>query len=162
MRIVLASSEAVPFSKSGGLADVTTALAKALGKAGHKVWLLVPHYPQAQSRQGAGAVAVQPTGQRVQVRLGSKVATGEVLRAQLPGSHVTVLLVDRPEYFDRNGLYQEDGRDYKDNCERFVFFSRAVLETARQMDLRPDVVHANDWQTGLIPALLALEDRLGP
>ena len=63
-------------------------------------------------------------------------------------------LIDQPRYFDRDGLYGSDGKDYDDNCERFVFFNRAVLETIQALHLRPDVIHCNDWQTGLIPVYL--------
>jgi starch synthase len=80
-----------------------------------------------------------------------------VLKSRLPDASVRVVLIDQPEYFDRSGLYQDGGEDYRDNCERFVFFSRAIIEAARVLDLRPDVIHANDWQTGLLPALLAIE-----
>ena len=73
-----------------------------------------------------------------------------------------VYLVEQPEYFDRPQLYREEGIDYRDNCERFVFFSRAVLEAIRLLDLKVDVLHANDWQTGLIPAYLKIEYRQRP
>ena len=156
MRIVLASSEAVPFSKTGGLADVASALSKALACAGHDVWLVVPFYPQAA---GSSLSGIQATGRTVEVPIGMKHVSGTILHSRLPGSNVTVLLIDQPSYFDRPGLYQEDGEDHRDNCERFVFFSRAVVEAARILDLRPDVIHSHDWQTGLIPALLAIEAR---
>jgi starch synthase len=159
MRILLASSEAVPFSKTGGLADVASALAKALDRAGHQVWLIVPHYPPSVARNGVHCPPVEPTGQNMNIPVGSKLVTAKILWSELPRSNVTVLHVDQPEYFDRPQLYTEDGEDYKDNCERFVFFSRAVMETARRFVLRPDIVHTNDWQTGLVPALLAADYR---
>ena len=84
---------------------------------------------------------------------------GRLLKSQLPDSDVPVYLVEQPEYFDRPQLYREEGIDYRDNCERFVFFSRAVLEAIRLFDLKIDVLHANDWQTGLIPAYLKIEYR---
>ena len=68
-----------------------------------------------------------------------------------------VYLVEQDQYFDRDQLYGVDGKDYIDNCERFVFFSRAVLEAIRLLDLPVDVLHANDWQTGLVPAYLKIE-----
>ncbi len=158
MRIVLASSEAVPFSKTGGLADVASALPKALVQGGHDVWLIIPNYSRVQERVVRdGTVRITPTGHDVEVTVGSKTVTGRILKSQLPGSNVTVLLIDQPDYFGRAGLYVEGGSDYRDNCERFVFFSRAVMEAVRVLNLRPDVLHANDWQTGLIPALLSIE-----
>ena len=74
--------------------------------------------------------------------------------SRLPGSNVRVYLIDQPRYFDRDGLYGADGKDYEDNCERFIFFDRAVLEAIQALHLRPDVIHCNDWQTGLIPVYL--------
>ena len=162
MRIVLASSEAVPFSKTGGLADVAAALSKALARDGHDVWLLTPFYPQARQKQGAADLPFEPTDWSIEVAVGSKLVTGNILRSRLPRTNVTVLLIDQPDYFDRHSLYQKNNEDYRDNCERFVFFSRAVMETVRLLELQPDVIHANDWQTGLIPALLDIEYRYVP
>lgn len=73
-----------------------------------------------------------------------------------------MILVDQPMYFDRPGLYTDQGHDYQDNCERFVFFSRAVLEAVARLDLRPDVIHVNDWQTSLLPLLLEVDYRHQP
>jgi starch synthase len=157
MRIVLASSEAVPFSKTGGLADVASALPKALAQAGHDVWLVTPYYPQLVP---AGNVPdIRPTDIRLNISLGPKTTTGRVLESSLPRSNVRVCLIEQPDYFDRPGLYQDSRGDYRDNSERFIFFSRAVMETARQLDVRPDIFHANDWQTGLVPALLHIDYR---
>jgi starch synthase len=159
MRIVVASSEAVPFSKTGGLADVATALADALAALGHSVWLVSPFYPQVLAKNGSNGIAIEPTGIQLEVPIGPRRASGTVRRARIPGSAVTYFLIEQPGYFDRPQLYQEHGADYRDNCERFVFFSRSILALATHLRLRPDVVHANDWQTGLIPALLAVEGR---
>jgi starch synthase len=157
MRIVMASSEAVPFAKTGGLADVATALSKSLARAGHEVWLVLPHYPQSIQKQSGLDADIEPTGETLEIQVGPKRVVGKILKSSLADSDVNVLLIDQPDYFDRPGLYQENGEDFSDNCERFVFFSRAVLAAAQRLDIRPDIVHANDWQTGLIPALLKLE-----
>ncbi len=162
MRILLASSEAVPFAKTGGLADVASALSKALKDAGHEVTLILPNYPRRMARPGGLADSVFETGAAVDVPIRSDRVPGRLLETRLPDSDVRVLLVDCPEYFDREGLYGGEGRDYIDNCERFVFFSRAVLQAAVALNLRPEVIHANDWQTGLIPALLQIEERGKP
>ena len=82
--------------------------------------------------------------------------------SRLPGSDVPVYLIDQPAFFDRDDLYQVQGKDYPDNCARFVFFDRAVLAAIRRMGLRPDVIHCNDWQTGLIPAYLKTTNRQIP
>ncbi len=159
MRIVVASSEAVPFSKTGGLADVATALADAVASLGHSVWLVTPLYPQVLAKGGLNGLAIEPTGIQLDIPIGNRHVTGGVRRARLPGSAVTVFLIEQAGYFDRPGLYQEHGTDFRDNCERFTFFGRAVLSLASHLRMRPDIVHANDWQTGLIPALLAIEGR---
>ena len=159
MRVVLASSEAVPFSKTGGLADVVSALAKALDRRGHEVWLITPYYPRLNGSHEENEADIEPTGETLSIPIGSKRVSGTLLRSSLEGSGVRVLLVDQRSYYDRSSLYMENGRDYKDNCERFVFFSRAVLETVKLLDLKPDIIHANDWQTALVPALLTIECR---
>lgn len=161
LRVIIAASEAVPWSKTGGLADVSTALAKSLAHVGHEVTLIVPYHRQTPFVIENGD-AIYDTGVAISVPIGSKEVVGTVFWTSLPNSGVRVLLIDQPEYFDRASLYQDAAGDYADNCERFVFFSRAVLETARSLVLRPQVIHANDWQTGLIPALLEVEKRDTP
>ena len=162
MRIVLTSSEAVPFSKTGGLADVATALPKALAQVGHDVSLITPYYPQVLKKNGTDVPSIEPTGLSIRVAVGSKQVEGKILRSTLPGSRVTVFLIDQPIYFDRPGLYVEQDQDYRDNSERFIFFSRAVIEATRVLGLKPDIVHANDWQTGLVPSLVNIEYRGTP
>ena len=163
MRIVLASSEAVPFSKTGGLADVASALPKALAHVGHDTFLITPYYPQViQKNASANHPVIEPTGLSVHVPVGPKHVEGRILKSTLPGSRVIVYLIDQPIYFDRSGLYVEHDQDYRDNSERFIFFSRAVMEAIRVMGLSPDIVHANDWQTGLVPALFEIEYRDQP
>lgn len=162
MRIVLASSEAVPFSKTGGLADVCGALTKALSQSGHQVWLITPHYPQARLTVDGGGPEIHDPQVTITAPVAGNPVTARLLWSRLPGCDAAVLLIDEPRYFDRPGLYQHNGADYKDNCERFVFFSRAALETSRRLLLRPDIIHAHDWQTGLVPALLDVEGRRDP
>ncbi len=155
MKILFVASEAVPFAKTGGLADVSGALPIELERLGHQVTLILPGY---QGIHAAG-IPIEPTGVSFEVAIGSKTVSGSFLKSQLPASGVTVYFVDQPQYYDRPGLYQEDGEDYRDNCERFVFFLRGVLEAVRLLELDVDVIHANDWQTGLVPAYLKIEYR---
>jgi len=162
MKIVFASSEAVPFAKTGGLADVVSALAKSLDASGHETWLFLPYYSQIWKRHKATNLEIEPTGHWLEIPMLERTETCQLLWAKLPGSQVRVILIQHEEYYDREQLYNEDGRDYADNCERFVFFNRAVLEASRKLQLQPDVIHANDWQTGLIPALLKLEYQKQP
>lgn len=153
MKILLASSEVVPLAKTGGLADVCGALPLALAELGHQVAVILPEYRQTRH---AGQT-IESLGVEFTVSLGSKAVTGAFDHAWLPGGQVPVYLVRQDGYYDREELYRQDGGDYPDNCERFVFFSRAVMEAIRLLKLDVDVVHANDWQTGLVPAYLKLE-----
>ena len=162
MRIVLASSEAVPFSKTGGLADVATALPKALAQVGHDVSLITPFYRQIVENKGTNVPAIESTGLKFHVSVGSKQVEGHILKSTLPGSRTNIYLIEQPNYFNRQGLYVEQDQDYRDNSERFIFFSRAVMEATRLLNLKPDIIHANDWQTGLIPALFKIEFQGSP
>ncbi len=147
MDVVLVASEAVPFSKTGGLADVAGALPGALEKQGHRPVLFLPAYRRTlQSGLELAEVSIS-----LQIPVGAHIVEGRLLRARAPGSDVPVYLVHQPEYFDRDGLYGTGTADYDDNCERFVFFQRAVLESVQALELRPQVLHCNDWQTALIP-----------
>ncbi|HVJ84040.1 MAG TPA: glycogen synthase GlgA [Caulifigura sp.] len=158
MRIVFASSEAVPFSKTGGLADVAAGLTKALSAAGHHVTLITPHYP----RLFPPDLPRLPTKASIRVDLGGTRVTGHLLRSEFPDSKVDVVLIDQLDYFNRKSLYVQGGHDYHDNAERFLFFSRAVMEAIHRLNLAPDVIHTNDWQTGLVPGLVAHEYRRLP
>lgn len=152
MRILLATSEVAPLAKTGGLADVCGALPAALRQEGHEVTVIMPAYRQSL----ASNLDIEATEIHFDVPIGGNTVSGEVYRTQLPDG-TDVILVGHKGYFDRPELYRELGEDYKDNCERFVFFCRGVLELIRLLKLQPDVVHCNDWQTGLIPAYLKLE-----
>jgi starch synthase len=158
MKLILASSEIVPFAKTGGLADVAGALPRELEKLGHEVTVFMPAYRCAlESNQ-----SIVPTEIRFEIPLGNKVEPGRLLKSHLPESKVPVYLVEHAEFFDREGVYGEQGHDYEDNCERYTFFGRSVLESIRLLNLTPDVIHVNDWQTGLIPALLKCEFSENP
>lgn len=152
MRIMMVTSEAVPFAKTGGLADVVTGLSKALAELGHEVTIVLPcyrqHIPEALRGAEIGEVRVHFPGTSIDAK---------VLESRVSDSNVRVLLIDRPNFFDRSGIYVEKGSDYGDNAERFLFFSRAAIEIARTIFV-PDVIHSNDWQTGLVPGLV-LQDR---
>ena len=155
----MATSEAVPFAKTGGMADVCGALPVELEKLGHQPIVILPAYRQVR----ASGLPIEPTGVHFDIPIGSKIVTGSFLRSHLPESNVPVYLVEHDHYYDRAGLYQDDdGEDYRDNCERFVFFCRAVLEAIHLLDLNIDVLHANDWQTALAAAYLKVEYRAIP
>jgi starch synthase len=166
MKVLLAASEVVGFAKTGGLADVVGALPRALADRGHECAVILPLYRTAAT----GPVALTRTDATFTVPIAGRPMPGRLWQATLPGSSVPAYLVEQPEYFERDepahkrGLYQytaSDGqkRDYPDNCERFVFFSRAVLAAPAALGWWPDVLHNNDWQTGLVPVYLHEEAR---
>ncbi len=158
MHIVLATCEVTPFAKTGGLADVCAALPQALEELGHQVAIFMPGFRCAlQSGQ-----EMEELGLELAIPIANKTVRGTLLRSRLPESQVPVFLVRQDHYYDRPGLYQENGVDYQDNCERFVFFCRAVMEAVRKLGLPVDILHANDWQTGLLPAYLQIEYRQVP
>src|SRR5271170_7936959 len=101
MHVVFVASEVFPFAKTGGLADVAGALPRALENQGHRVTLFLPCYRRARS---AGPDLVD-TGLTLQIPVGARVVEGRVIESRLPGSEVRVYLIDRPGYFDREGLY---------------------------------------------------------
>ena len=153
MNIAFVSSEVVPFAKTGGLADVVEALPRELEKLGHHPVVFVPAY--RQTRQCG--LPIEETDIEVSVVVGAKVVPGRLLLSRLPNSQVPVYLIQQDDYFDRPQLYRENGHDYKDNCERFAFFCRAVMQSLSALGIPIDVIHCNDWQTGLIPAYLRIE-----
>lgn len=155
MNILIATSEAFPFAKTGGLADVCGALPVELARLGHRPIVILPAYRNVRYC----GQPIEPLGIDFIVPIGSKMVTGHMLRSCLPGANVPVFLVRQDHYYDREEIYRADGKDYIDNCERFVFFCRAVMEAVRLLDLKVDVIHANDWQTGLVPAYLKIEYR---
>ena len=153
MNILFASSEVAPFAKTGGLADVCGALPIELARLGHNVAVVMPAYRHVQE----SGQPIEPLHVKFDVPIGNKIVRGRLLKSSLPGSNVPVYFVENNDYFDRPELYRVKGEDFKDNCERFAFFSRAVLESIRLLKIGVDVVHCHDWQTGLIPALLNIE-----
>ncbi|PKN54875.1 MAG: glycogen synthase GlgA [Deltaproteobacteria bacterium HGW-Deltaproteobacteria-14] len=151
MRVLMVAAEAVPFAKTGGLADVTGVLPRFLTEQGHDVRVVMPRY-YGVSRDDLVALP-QPLGVPMG-RLGTQWAG--VLEGRLPRTDVPVYFIDHERYFGRASLYTDpvDGHGYADNGERFVFLSRAAIELTRALDWRPDVFHVNDWHTAAIPVLL--------
>lgn len=156
VRILFASSEAVPFATTGGLGDVCGSLPFALADLGHDVRVIIPAY---RGVWFAGR-EINSLGLEFIVSVGSKTVSGRLLESR--ADNVTFYFVQQDYYYDREALYNVHGQDYADNCERFVFFDRAVLEAIRLLDFVPDVLHAHDWQTGLIPAYLKIEYGQSP
>jgi starch synthase len=147
MRILFASPEAVPFAKTGGLADVSGALPRALAQMGHDVNLILPKYRVMNEKR----FPLTPTGMVLKVPISKKIVNAEVYTVE-SGAPLRVLLIRQDPYYDRDQLYGPPSGDFEDNAERFTFFSRAVVEVA--LELKPDIIHCHDWQTGLIPVYL--------
>lgn len=163
LKLLFASSEATPLCKTGGLADVAGSLPPALAALGTgrnkqaalDVHLVIPAYPQAIAAAGElrHVATLHHTGAIGELR---------ILEGRIGDSGVTLWLVDAPDYFSRAGGPYADaaGEDWPDNAARFTVFSRAVVALAMNqagLNWRADLVHANDWQTGMVPALLSLE-----
>lgn len=148
MNIVMAASEAFPFCKTGGLADVVGALSQQLaGRKGNKVLLFLPHYRnirRVSSLKVVPGVYLVPVGGRIE----------QVSLSYINWGNVLVFFVGNRKYFDRPDLYRTKAGEYTDNDERFILFSRAVLEGCKFVGFRPDLIHCHDWQTALIPAYL--------
>jgi starch synthase len=156
LSIVMASSEAVPFAKTGGLADVAGTLPQALGKLGHDVRLIIPYYGCIKKAR----LPVADTGVNVSVTMSDRAESARIFQSSLKEGNV-VYLVEKDDYYDRPELYGAADGDYPDNAERFCFFSKAVLAITKRMGLKPDVIHCHDWQTGLVGPLFALFEREG-
>lgn len=156
LKILLVSSEIAPFAKSGGLADVAGSLPQALRRHGHDVRVIMPYYKGVAEQDAVSERGVAS----LEVDIGDTPQPGLMHRGELDG--VPVYFVENRDYFDRDGLYGDGDGDYADNAERFGFFCRSVLEALPLLDFRPDVLHLNDWQTGLIPVLLRTELRDDP
>jgi starch synthase len=141
LRILVLASEAAPFVKTGGLADVVGSLPKALAALGHDVRIALPAYAtiEQQARTGAGRITIQPLTLRVP--MGTGVVPAGVLESRLPGSDVPVYFIAERQRFDRAEIY-----GYDDDPWRFSFYARAALDfTVAAIGWRPDVVHAHDW-----------------
>ncbi len=144
MRILFVASEGLPFSKTGGLADVVEALPKALVESGHEVAIVLPRYRNTKAATIVVPSLTIPAGGALRF---PAIADGTIVNG------VRYFFVDDPEYFDRDELYGEMGRDYADNGARFGEFSRAAIEIAKNV-WPADVIHCHDWQTALVPVLL--------
>jgi starch synthase len=144
VRILFVASEGLPFSKTGGLADVVEALPKALVAQGHEVAVVLPRYRGTKATAVVMPSLTIPLGVRLRF---PAIADGTLLHG------VRYFFVDDPAYFDRDGIYGTRAGDFSDNAERFSEFCRAGIEIAKHV-WPPDVIHCHDWQTALLPLLL--------
>jgi starch synthase len=149
LRILFATPEAVPFAKTGGLADVAGALPKFLQPLGCEIKLVMPYYRMVKD----SGVPIQSLGKEIEVPLGNEIIKADLYQGQLD-QNLPVYFIGREEFFDREYLYGTAKGDYFDNAERFTFFSKAVLLFCQLEEFSPDIIHHHEWQTGLIPAYL--------
>ncbi|HEB72986.1 MAG TPA: glycogen synthase GlgA [Nitrospirae bacterium] len=156
LNIVIVSSEAVPYAKTGGLADVAGALPMALAETGHNVSLFIPLYKVIDKK----AHSVKSLDKSVSIPVSARIETGALYHA---GNGVyDTYFIGHEGYFGRDKLYNTVKGDYPDNIERFAFFNLAVLEAIKKLGLKPDLIHVNDWQTSLIPVYLKARYRNDP
>ena len=148
MNLLIACSEAMPYAKTGGLADVTGALLKEFRKQRMNASLILPLYAVIKQR-------FKPvrTGKTVTVPMGNFEIEGAIWAAD-NGKHPEALFIECDAFFARPELYGTGEGDYTDNALRYIFFSRAVLEACLVLGMSPDIIHCNDWQTGMIPLYL--------
>lgn len=152
LSVLIAGAEAVPFIKTGGLADVVDAVSAGLAGRGHRVTMVLPKYRQLK----LDGFALTPAG-HVSVPIGGRTETARLLVGERSG--VKVVLLEHPGYYEREGgIYSSysgyDAEGHDDADERFGFFARGALEAAKALGIKPDVVHAHDWHAALMPVFL--------
>jgi len=149
MKVLFLASEAMPFVKSGGLADVAGALPAALKDLGLDITLVLPYYRRIREQDLASETVLKG----LSVPLGSENLPSDVHQV-FTDEGLPVLLIDREDLYDRSNLYGNAAGDYYDNLERFAYFCQAALLASEALGYIPEVIHAHDWQTGLVPALV--------
>ena len=164
LNILFVSSEVEPFAKTGGLADVSGALPQAIKDLGHEIRIIMPKYRSVGQRKLRLHEVLRL--KKIEVPIGQEVEKGSVKSCILTNTRakIQVYFLDNESLFDRSGLYgnSDSHKDYADNDKRFIFFCRGVLETLKRLGWQPDIIHCNDWQTGLIPAYLKTLYRSDP
>jgi len=153
-KILYASSEAVPFSKTGGLADVASALPKQLKQQGHDIRIVTPKYRTVNDARFRLREVIRLKD--IEVELGDQKHYIDIKSAFIPETKVQVYFIDYPEFYDRESLYVDPATstDYKDNDLRYFLFSRGILEIAKTLSWEPDIIHCNDWQSAAVPLYL--------
>ncbi len=149
MRILMVTPEANPFARSGGLAEVIYALAWTLVKQGHEVQVVLPLYRQVRE----SGQPLNSTGLTFSIPLSLKSLPAEIYISE-PEPNLKFYFIAQDALFDRDGLYGTAYGDFEDNAERFIFFSRAVVEMMETLELNCDICHCHEWQTGLVPVYL--------
>lgn len=152
-KILMVTGEAVPFAKTGGLADAVSALSIALKEAGNDVRIIMPRYYMINTKELKKHKA--PLG----VPLGDREAWGGIFEGKIPHSEVPVYFLDNNEYYGREGVYGPNpGSSFPDNSGRFHFLCKAVFQLCRNLNWIPDILHCHDWMSGPVPLYLQTEE----
>lgn len=151
MKIVWATSECFPFAKTGGLADVSSSLPKALAARGHEVMLIMPFYPQVFKEKSSQFSKVHTD---FLVPFGFHQSRVSQIWKWEADKNLTYYFVQEDGFFDRPTLYDWQGKEFEDNAQRFMFFSRAVMDLIIAENFTPDILHLNDWHTALCSVYL--------
>lgn len=154
MRVVFATAEVSPLAKTGGLGDVCGSLPKALASLGHDVVIFMPLYRQARHWLEKNGVTPYPASPSIPIAWANWVAEAMFLRTTLPGTDIPLILVANEHFFERDQIYARAADGTDDFLLRYTFFCRAVIRGCEVLDLRPDILHAHDWHTALLPVYL--------
>lgn len=160
LKIAFVSSEAVPYAKTGGLADISGVLPEMLARMGHQVKLFMPRYRQVET----SFPNLEKTRANLGCRILNDIYNGDVYSVKDESSGLDIHFIANDFFFNRQELYLEPstGRDYEDNDDRFIFFCRIVLKYLNEIDWSPDIYHAHDWQAALIPSLIKTRYNYDP
>jgi starch synthase len=156
MKVLIASPELYPFVKTGGLADVTGALPKTLMKLGAEVKVILPKHKGIEELD----FPMHYRNYKIACQVSQAYVDAEIVESEYDG--VTAYLVEKDEYYYRDYLYSTPDGDYLDNAERFIFFSKSILEAIKVTGFVPDVLHCNDWETALVPFFLKTQYKNDP
>ena len=149
LKILFASSEVAPFAKTGGLADVSGSLPSALASLGHQVVVVMPLYRSVME----GPYELKSIEGALEIPYRGRVLKDKVFYSELE-PNLSVCFIRKNEFFDRSMLYRTPEGDYFDNADRFIYFSRGILNLSKLISFKPDIIHCNDWQTSLVPSYL--------
>ncbi len=154
LKILVVTPEVAPFSKTNIIAEVSGLYPKKLKEIGHDVRIITPQYSAVNARNYTLRDVIRL--KNIDVLVGNEILKINVKSSFLPDSKVQVYFIDYKPYFFREGLYRDPGKneDYSDNDERFILFSKSVMETLRKLQWQPDVIHCSEWQSGLVPFFL--------
>ncbi|WNG39712.1 glycogen synthase GlgA [Archangium violaceum] len=147
MKILYVASEVTPFSKTGGLGDVAGSLPAALAELGHEVKIVTPRYSSIKTDQ------LTPTGHHLELRFPFGIERGPILARRL-SPNLEVLFLENEHFYGRGGIYGDAWGEFGDNHRRFAYLSLGALQAAQRLGFHPDIIHVNDWQTGLVPVAL--------